>query len=181
MAKARIVAARGSMVVARPRAPAPGNWRRDSEVGRQTKAILATYAKAATQGADAVVAIGRRMRKVRDRLDHGKWLDWIEHATPLSLRSVHNYIGLTDWADAHPEQYDRFKQLGPTKLYLLADLEPRHLATFASKRPIPIPGGGSKVLELLTAEELGRVVGGLKLKEAARSHRSRPGRRPRSS
>jgi hypothetical protein len=131
-------------------------------VVRLTDEITRLQASAARKVADAVLQIGRRMERIRERLAHGEWERWVEDATPWSLRTVVNYLGLARWATEHPADFDRFRQLGPSKLYQLAAAPSPVIAKLKARKRHRVPDRDEpRTLELMTTADLSRVIGDL--------------------
>ena len=70
------------------------------------------------------------------RLERGAWIEWIEDELPFAIRSAQSYLALATWADAHRDDYQRLRHLGPSKLYLLVGLESSHLRKLVVRRPV---------------------------------------------
>jgi hypothetical protein len=139
-------------------------WRADKTVVRLTAKLLALHQAAAIRETDAIVEKGKLLDAVRARLSHGQWLRWADEAVPYSQRTITNYVGLARFAATEREEYDRFKDLGSTKLYELANLAANRRRRFHTTAPIAIPGTAhKKTLTLMTHEELRAVIGGPQL------------------
>jgi hypothetical protein len=138
-----------------------GSWRLDPVVARATEKLLTLHADASRKQCDAIVRIGRVLRDVHERLPHGQWLAWIEEALPFSRPTIANYVGLAEFAAREPAEYARLRDLGPTKLYQLANLRPDRRRRFRVDAPLSIPGAVErKTLKVMTADELRRVIVG---------------------
>ncbi len=137
-------------------------WERDAIVVRLTKEIERLHASAARTVAEAVLQVGRRMQRIRKRLDHGEWERWVDEATPWTARTVRNYLALTQWASERPAEFEQFRHLGASKLYQLAAAPRPVLAQLKARKKHAVPDRDKpRTLELMTNVELGRVIGDL--------------------
>jgi hypothetical protein len=142
-------------------------WQRNREVAKLTKEILALQREASTKVVAIVVQMGGKMRQVQASLEHGQWLSWLATAVPLSLRTVQNAMRLSEWAEQDPREIGRLEHLGPTKLYMLAPLDPGRRRDLTGRAPLVIPGHGlPKTIDAMTTVELGKVIGGLTTRPA---------------
>ena len=78
----------------------------------------------------------------------------------IAPRTVNNYMLLAEWMDGRPRDLERLGHLGPSKLYLLAPLQPGERRRLTSRTPVPIPGGEPKTIEAMTYGELKRAIDG---------------------
>ncbi len=148
----------------------PPEWRRNRQVQRLTKEILALQREAAANVVTAIIAMGQRMRAIHQSLDQGQWLAWLATAVPLSQRSVYNAMRLSEWAEAEPRELARLEHLGPTKLYLLGPLPPARRRELTGRVPLVIPGHPvpPKTIDAMTVVELAKVIGGLTTRPSPR-------------
>lgn len=112
----------------------------DATVARltaQAKALLTQW-----NGGDARtrVALGGVLQQVRDRLEHGAWLGWLEGTVPFTARSALNYIELSGWANANGAAFERVAPLGASKVYLMSKLPPAQLEQLLAKPDHLVPG-----------------------------------------
>lgn len=146
----RRVVVHGEIVTPRQNVPA---------VVRLTTSILRTHRAVSTSTAKAAIDIGRQLAHVHARLERGQWLQWIREAVPFTPRTVQNYLALAEWADREPDHLARFGHLGPSKLYRIASLSTAARNKLKVDTPIPIAGGGRKLLDVMTVAELDRAIG----------------------
>jgi hypothetical protein len=153
-------------LAARPTvAAAIGDWRRDSVVVRLTRQLQNLVAASARRSADDVVAIGKQLQAIRDRLARrGEWLQWIEDNAGFGRSTANNYIDLAAWSTREPTQYARLKHLGPGKLYVLATAEPKRVRALKPGKLVALAASGKKKrIEDMTTPELISVIGDLKV------------------
>ena len=132
-------------------------------IRRLTTEILRLQASAASHLVEALVEIGQKIEAVRERLRPGEWLAWIDEELPFTRRTVANYLTLSRWAEEHPQELDRVRPLGPSKLYLLAALPPEDRKRFTGRRAHPIPGSDArKTVDRMTVAELKDVIDGFR-------------------
>lgn len=67
------------------------------------------------QTAQGIIEIGQRLIEVRDKLEHGQFLQWIETKTEIGKSTAYKFMGV---AEKLP-QYGSF-DLAPSALYLLS-------------------------------------------------------------
>ena len=138
----------------------PTRWEDHRRVVKLTTEIRQLQRRTAQQFVEGIIAIGRRMMEIRDTLARGEFQRWIAEAVPFTVRTVSNYILLAQWADDRPRDLDRLGHLGPSKLYLLAPLQPGERRRLTSRTPVPIPGGEPKTIDAMTYGELKRAIDG---------------------
>jgi len=137
-------------------------WESDAVVVRLTAQIVRRHATTAEIVADAVVDLGRLMQRIQDRLERGEWGRWLDSAIPLTPRTIRNYLALAAWADAHPADFDRFRHLGPSKLYMLAAAPRPVIAALKARKWHAVPGSAQpKTLDIMLKQDLGHVIAGL--------------------
>lgn len=119
-------------------------------------------AAAARRSADAVVAIGKQLMSIRDRLPHGQWVQWVDDNASFGRSTARNYIELARWSQREPAQFARLRHLGPGKLYVLAGVDARRVRALRPGKVVAVPGSEArKTIEVMTTLELGAVVGDL--------------------
>ena len=138
----------------------PTRWEDHRRVVELTTEIRQLQQRTARQFVEGIIEIGRRMIEIRDTLARGEFQRWIAEAVPFTVRTVSNYIQLAQWANDRPRDLERLGHLGPSKLYLLAPLQPGERRRLTSRRPVPIPGGEPKTIDAMTYGELKRAIGG---------------------
>jgi len=137
-------------------------WESDPVVERLTNEIAQLHTSTARKLVDALVQLGRLMQRVKTRLDHGEWARWVDTAVPLNVRTIGNYMALAEWATAHPADLDRFRELGPSKLYRLAAAPRPVVAKLKARKRHSIPGHDApKTLAVMSTIELGRLIADL--------------------
>ncbi len=142
-----------------------GPWRRNCEIQRLTKEILALEHDASGHFVDACLAIAERLEAAHERLPHGDWLDWIDEALPYTLRTVRNYLALLEWCRRQKEEFDRFRHLEASKLYRIVRLPPPDRERLVVTKKYPIPGTDKKAtLDRMTVRELNAVIDGFATK-----------------
>jgi hypothetical protein len=129
-------------------------WRRDATIGALTREILGIQRRAGKKNADECVAIGQRIARVKARLEHGEWKDWVANAVPFTDRTALNYIAVAAFAKREPAEYRRLQHLGPAKLYVLITQPPQRRRALPLDRALPLPDGTRKTVEVMTATEL---------------------------
>jgi hypothetical protein len=154
----------GSVAVSVGRRPAVRGevvtpWRSVAVVVRRTRSILRAHAEAGTATAKAAVEIGRQLTHVREALEPGQWLAWVEEAVPFGPRTVQNYLALAAWSERETQAFERLHHLGLSKLYSLASLPRDLLGKLKIDEPIRVPGAGEKTIEVMTIAELDRALG----------------------
>jgi hypothetical protein len=96
--------------------------------------------------ADREDACGRILHKGRlvleMRLLHGKcaW-EGVLRELHISRRTAGNYMALYLFSANHPDLYERFRRLGPTKLYRLARIAPDRLKHVTLETPVSTKDG----------------------------------------
>lgn len=138
----------------------PTRWEDHRRVVKLTTEIRQLQQRTARQFVEGIIEIGRRMIEIRDTLARGEFQRWIAEAMPFTTRTVNNYMLLAQWADQRPRDLERLGHLGPSKLYLLAPLQPGERRRLTSRTPVPIPGGDPKTIDAMTYGELKRAIGG---------------------
>lgn len=134
-----------------------------SRIAKLSGEIAMLYRTANRDYAETVVEIGRRVRDVRASLMHGDWLAWIEESAPFARGAALNYIALFEWADGHARDFQRWKSLGPSKLYAITTLEAGGLRIVRQRKRHAIPGSDRRdTLERMSVPELYRVVAALR-------------------
>jgi hypothetical protein len=124
-----------------------------------TREIRDIDRRASHDDTEARVAIGQRLAEVRTKLEHGSWLDWVEHELPFAPRTAQRYLQLSEWAAEHPGSYRRIAPLGTTKTYLLSRLDGAELRAFLRVKEHLVPGSNKRVeLALLTGAELALLL-----------------------
>jgi hypothetical protein len=132
---------------------------RDRDVVQLTKDIAASVAAAERSDAEARVAIGGKLRELREQIRHGEWLRWLESDVPFTARSAWSYMQLHDWAQRHPVNFEQLSSLGPTKLYLLIRLSPSAFAALLKRKRHRVPETGKlRTLAGMTVAELSSVL-----------------------
>jgi len=98
------------------------------------------WAEKIADAAHTRVALGGVLHQVRDRLEHGEWLGWLEGTVPFTARSALNYIELSSWANANGAVFERVAPLGASKVYLLSKLPAAQLEQLLAKPDHLVPG-----------------------------------------
>jgi len=142
---------------------ASSSWRRNRSVVELTIEVLALQSSACKLMSDRLVAIGEKLETVRGLLAHGEWIDWLDVAVPFDTDSAKRYMRLAEFAREDPSEYRRLRHLGPGKLYYIMVLPPERRRRLPLGRRLPLPGGGRKTLEIMTAPELGGFLRDLAL------------------
>jgi len=70
---------------------------------------------------DTVIELGEILREGRNLLS-GRYGKWVE-SLGISAKTAYNYETLSRLAEEHPRLIQQFKELGPTKLYRLGEIE----------------------------------------------------------
>lgn len=152
-----------AIAVPRGRKAAITDWRLDTTVVSLTEKVRGLLSGNARRSADAVAKIGAHLARIRDRLPHGQWLQWIDDNAPFSRGTATNYIELAAWATREPRDFARLRHLGPAKLYVIASAEPQRVKGLKPGKLVALGDGRRKTIEDLTTPELVQVViGGLK-------------------
>ena len=133
-------------------------WEKRPTVVHLTQQILRLQAVTASTVVQSVIAIGDAAREIHDELPHGQWSRWCADAVPFARQTLSNYMALSRWAEERPKEVEKLAHLGPSKLYLLIPLPPSVRRRLTGKKPIEIPGGGHKRVDLMSVAELARVV-----------------------
>jgi hypothetical protein len=133
-------------------------WEQRPAVVHLTRQILRLQAATASTVVESVIAIGDAAREIHDDLPHGQWTRWCAEAVPFARQTLSNYMALSRWAEARPKEVEKLAHLGPSKLYLLLPLPPAVRRRLTGRKPIPIPDGGVKTIDLMTVSELARVT-----------------------
>lgn len=134
------------------------DWRRDREVARLTREIVALEARSSVVVADTLVEIGARIQRARERLPHGQWLEWIGERLPFQARAAQRYIALAEFAESEPAQYRRLRKLGPSKLHLIVPLPPGKRRELQPSSMLAVRGK-KKAVETMTVVELADALG----------------------
>lgn len=128
-------------------------------VVRLTQKLQGLVAASARRSVADVVAIGSQLERIRERLPHGQWLEWLDDNAGFSPSTARNYIELAAWSAREPTQYARLEHLGPGKLYVLATAEPKRVRALKPGKLLALAGSGKKKrIEDMTTPELISVV-----------------------
>ena len=146
-----------------PRATAeptrPPTRRTETACDKAARDIVRTLRNARGILADAHVEAGNKLTECRAKLQERSWYAWIDQKLPFTQRTAFNYIALANWAAEHSADYQRWRHLGPTKLYALAALPPRLLTRVRNRNSHTVPATGErKTLEELSVRELWDVL-----------------------
>ena len=133
-------------------------WEQRPGIVHLTRQILRLQAATASTVVASVVAIGDAAREIHDDLPHVQWTRWCAEAVPFARQTISNYMALSRWAESRPKEVEKLAYLGPSKLYLLLPLPPAVRRRLTSRKPISIPDGGMKTIDLMTVSELARVT-----------------------
>ena len=126
---------------------------------RLTSEILELDRNGKRRVANNVVAIGRRLVALQQRLGFGDWLRWLSDRLPYSPRTAQRYIALAQWAETFPGDFEHFAHLGIGKIQLLATLTVARRRRFRERDSFRIPSTGvRKSLEIMTHLELASVI-----------------------
>jgi hypothetical protein len=137
----------------------PAPWRRDAKVVALTEAILERDREARLDRVNRALALGKILLQVRGRLAHGQWTVWLNEAVPYTARTAQMYMELESWREAHPEDFMRFRNLGPTKLHLLLRAPAKVRAQVRRRVRLRIPGTDvMKPIDLMTVKELDAAI-----------------------
>jgi hypothetical protein len=135
------------------------DWRRDATVVQLTERILKLDTQDKLERVAKAVKLGGLLAAIRDRLPRGVWLAWVEEAVPYSHRTALFYIELDALREAHPEDFARFRQLGPTKLHRILSQPARIRRHIRERVRLRIPDTGElKPLDLVTVGELDAII-----------------------
>lgn len=135
------------------------DWRRDATVARLTKELLELDRKWRLDGVARAVTLGKMLRSIRDRLPPGTWTVWLDEAVPYTARTAQMYMELERWREAHPEDFMRFRHLGPTKLHLLLSAPAKARKHIRGRVRLRIPGADVlKPIDVMTVRELDAVI-----------------------
>jgi hypothetical protein len=133
-------------------------WEDRPTVVHLTHQIMRLQAVTAATVVESVIAIGDAAREIRAELPHGQWARWCAGAVPFARQTLSNYMALSVWAEERPKEVEKLAYLGPSKLYLLLPLPPAVRRRLTGRKPIAIPGGPEKTVEVMTVSELARVT-----------------------
>ncbi len=133
-------------------------WEKRPSVVHLTKQILRLQAVTAATVVESVIAIGDAAREIHEELPHGQWARWCAEAVPFARQTLANYMALARWAEERPKEVAKLAHLGPSKLYLLLPLPAGVRRRLTGRKPVPIPDGGKKTVDLMTVAELVRVT-----------------------
>jgi hypothetical protein len=135
------------------------DWRRDGTVVRLTERILKLDTQCKLERVAKAVKIGALLAEIRERLPPGAWSGWLDEAVPYAHRTALFYIDLEALSRAHPEDFVRFRHLGPTKLHRLLSQPARIRRHIRERVRLRIPGSDEpKPLDILTLHELDLVI-----------------------
>ena len=67
--------------------------------------------------AEGIIRIGQNLLAVKDRLDHGRFVPWIQSEFEMNLRTAQRFMGV---ASRFGEKYDKLSFLSVSVLYELA-------------------------------------------------------------
>jgi hypothetical protein len=133
-------------------------WEKRPTVVHLTKQILRLQAVTASTVVESVIAIGEAAREIHEELPHGQWARWCAEAVPFARQTLANYMALARWAEERPKEVAKLAHLGPSKLYLLLPLPSAVRRRLTGRKPIAIPDGPTKTVDLMTVAELARVT-----------------------
>ena len=135
------------------------DWRRDATVVRLTERVLKLDTQDKLERVAKAVQIGALLAAVRERLPAGAWSAWVDEAVPYAHRTALVYIELDELRQAHPEDFARFRHLGPTKLHLLLSQPAPTRRHIRERVRLRIPGTDVlKPLDLVTVRELDAII-----------------------
>jgi hypothetical protein len=135
------------------------DWRRDATVVQLTERVLKVDTQDKLERVAKAVQIGGLLAAIRERLPTGAWLAWVDEAVPYAHRTALVYIELDELRQAHPEDFARFRHLGPTKLHLILSQPARIRRHIRERVRLRIPDTGVlKPLDLVTVRELDAVI-----------------------
>ncbi|MEK6609152.1 MAG: hypothetical protein AABZ30_15950 [Myxococcota bacterium] len=95
----------------------------DTRVVRLTERFLELRRQAFRDAVDTVAELGEILREGRTLLA-GVYLRWTEDRLGIDYKTARNYEALAHLAAEAPDVIQRFKELGPSKLYRVARLAP---------------------------------------------------------
>ena len=68
-----------------------------------------------------IIMSGQELLEVKNSLEHGRFIEWVERDVEMSIRTAQNYMRVAKWAKALPgDKYATVSHLPPKTLYLLA-------------------------------------------------------------
>jgi hypothetical protein len=135
------------------------DWRRDARVVQLTERVLKLDTQDKLERVAKAVQIGGLLAAIRERLPVGAWEQWVDEAVPYAHRTALFYIELDALRQAHPEDFARFRHLGPTKLQLILSQPARTRRHIRERVRLRIPDTGVlKPLDLVTVKELDAVI-----------------------
>jgi hypothetical protein len=110
------------------------------ELSRRKEQYLEADVADREDACDRILGKGRLILEMR--LLHGKYAwDSVLRELHISRRTAGNYMALYLFSANHPLLYERFRRLGPTKLYRLARVAPDRLKNFTLETPVPTTDG----------------------------------------
>jgi hypothetical protein len=135
------------------------SWRRDAKVVALTEAILERDREARLDAVNRALTLGKLLLQVRGRLAHGQWTVWLNEAVPYTARTAQMYMELEGWREEHPEDFMRFRHLGPTKLHLLLRAPAKVRTQLRRRVRLRLPGTDVlKPIDLMTVKELDAAI-----------------------
>jgi hypothetical protein len=135
------------------------DWRRDAKVVQLTERLLKLDRQNELERVAKVVQIGALLAAIRERLPAGAWLAWIDEAVPYAHRTALFYIELAALRQTLPEDFARFRHLGPTKLHRILSQPARVRRHIRDRVRLRIPDTGVlKPVDVVTLRELDAVI-----------------------
>lgn len=99
---------------------------RDALQDTEVRALTARFAELRLElfrdAVDTVIEMGKLVSEIRP-LVKGQFLAWLA-SVGVSAAAAHNYETLAGFAEDHPGLVQKWKELGPTKLYRVVDMTP---------------------------------------------------------
>ncbi len=124
--------------------------------------VLQLYETAARDMAETVVEIGRRLDALGQLVPQGSMYRWVDQHAPFSRRAAVNYLRLARFAQERPADFQRWKHLGPSKLYAITTLGWEGLRVMRRRKTHPVGPGERRTLERMSVAQLYARVASLR-------------------
>jgi hypothetical protein len=127
------------------------------------KALQEKEREAQQRLAYVVADIGDELIATKAALDRGSdktaWLRWLSGHINVAARSAQNYMKIARLRGKYASAFSFFSRLGPTALYLIADLPDDVLAKLAKDPRLPSPKTGALTrLDQLSSRDLQKAL-----------------------
>ena len=105
------------------------------------------------QTAQNIIEIGKRLVQVKDSLDHGEWLPWLETKVDFKVTTASKFMRVAK----EFSNFQTYESLNQSKIFALLDLPVEDREEFTNK-PHELPSGETKTINEMTTRELQAAI-----------------------